>query len=182
MPRNTAKRPALLDPQSGFVLAEGERRQARDTAMRRMLAQHHPSAVTDALFSNFSEVYVVFQPDGNAGTLDIITESPVKVTKTYGVLSQSHKLGHRVPPAIPEPQLAAARKDRERLSDWPTLAEEYVSSAAPKDLAEFLAFHTRRLFTSPRLKAVIEERLRSGGQLTEDETEDEPEPLIPGTR
>jgi len=176
MPVNTAKRPALLDPQSGFVMEEGLRHQARETATRRVLAQHYPAPVLDAISNPFSDSFLVISPKVVGTSSDVANGLTLRFTATR---AEPQPLGTIIEKPVisstlPEAQLAAARRDRERLGNWPTLANELVNTAAPKDLAEALGFHVRRLFTSPRLKTVIEERLRSGGQLLEDDPEPAP--------
>lgn len=176
-PASTAKRPALLAPQSGFVMAETPREQARSAAARSVLARRYPAEVLDALGGATIDRLLVGDP------LDL-----ARIERSRGALflsdpaeSGSVRLFLQAappapPPNVPKVQFEAAQRESDQLQRWPILASELVQNAAPGDVAEALAFHVRRLFTSPRLRTVIEERLRSGGIVDADDLAPAAEP------
>jgi hypothetical protein len=173
MPVNVAKRPALLDPQSGFILEVGLRETARNDALRLALGRRYPTAVLDALgpqvlsfTTTHSEVRV--QPTKTLG--DFVYASPSNSGATVDFFLKVAPETHALPPNVTKPQFEAAQRERDRLQkDWSSLANEMLDQATPDQIARALAHHVRRLFTSPRWKQVVDGRLRRGGQLTEEE-------------
>jgi hypothetical protein len=176
-PANTAKRPALLDPPSGFVMTEAIREQVGTAAARTILARRYPAEVLDALGSSFRDYIVlsdsltIKRTDFEIGAIRVSPPHKAGPTQLFFQSAPSEP-----PLNVPKAQFEAAQRESERLRKWPALADELVRNAAPKEVEEALGFHVRRLFTSPRLRTVIEERLRGGGQTVEEDPEPTSEP------
>jgi hypothetical protein len=179
-PPNEAKSPALLDPSAGFALAEPQRLEWRDNAIRRVLARRYPPQVLNALPMDRLFTFVTVEGvsnDLNAGpeSGEVVLEARVR---TGDELRVTRGLGsQQLPPgagptvlaapslnaAPTDPRVAAARKEREGLEGrLDQLAAQLLDGANPDDLLASLRPLTRRLFLSPRFTPVLEERLGGG--------------------
>ena len=170
---------ALLDPTSGFVVgsANVERDQAvaavndlrshidqqTEAVTRQLLAQNYPAAVVDSLLGgstgNFSSLGL------NLKYTDVLIskfapgEFNVQFTKSNDAAN-----GVATAPAVDPNQLQAAQGALQKLQADPNQLLLRTLEAAPeKDVAEAIRLFVRRMFMSPRLKPVLEERLHRGG-------------------
>jgi beta-lactamase regulating signal transducer with metallopeptidase domain len=161
---------ALLDPEAGFVFApgadpppgralvtelrervgrlQGRWEEHRDTRARQLLAAHYPPEVLDR----------VFTPRFWLASLPVVGE----LFQAVG--------GSRIDYAVigapgggdeEDPLVAAARRDLEtlRARSQVSLQEVLLADAGADDLVAGLRPFTRRVFLSPRLHPVLEERL-----------------------
>jgi len=182
MPANVAKRPALLDPQSGFVLTSVEQSTARAAAVRRVLSRNYPPAVADALSRPATNGFILF--DGDQKLLaSTLTER--RITRDYPVYGEqlapagaavANELTLTYSPLRPTPPTGVdkavfetAQRAAARLEKFPALADELVSRGTPADHVDAVTHLARRLFTSPRWKPVVEERLQRGGIVIEED-------------
>lgn len=176
-PLNTARRPALLEPQSGFVMAHRPADDVRTELLRLALRRRYPQEVADTLAvtnnNAFTEMSRAFSPDNG----HVIWESRnTPVTRDHHEkdavdLFFRYALAHSAPeppPGVPPALYEAAKKDRQRLAQGTVLVDEALKSATPEQVAAALNHLARRLFTSPRWKPVLEERLRQGGHVVEE--------------
>jgi len=175
MPRGLARRPALLDPASGFVLDPRAKEESRRTATRRVLARTYDpdlaqlAADSSPGWSGQWAELLKTPEHGGSGTQDpcaschAATENASR-SGTPGAYFRLFGLrnGRQRPDAS---LLAAAERARQRLDELPVLARALTMDGPDAERSEAVKGLTRRLFSSPRLQTVIEERLRHGGSL-----------------
>jgi len=180
MPATVARRPALLDPQSGFVLRGPEQAAMRAAAARRVLAHYYPPAVVEALGQTISHEVILADPDqiklSRFSRLLIVDEAPVDLPLSPDTSAAQPKLAlsfsrprYEPPAGVDKALFDAAQREYMRLEKLPVLADELTAKGTPADRAEALSHTARRLFTSPRWKAMVDERLQRGGIVAEDE-------------
>jgi hypothetical protein len=178
LPPETARRPALLDPQSGFVVDLAALCEVTDAPLRELLAKRYPAqrldavllpsltltshwgietAVDDATFlSRVSLDVTGTVPDPHATELFVTDRDRTKRTKVVdrliGFSTKNDGLSTWMRAPSPSPGVDAQ-------GVWRLLG----SGATEAELAASLRPLARRLFTSPRCKPVLNERLRTSG-------------------
>lgn len=171
--------PALLNPEAGFVLGAPvvsqpsttlrdqvnerlasvrsrweERRQA---AARKELSGRYPQKVVDSVV-NGSAFGLQFLADATITSGDFVLSR--SISDDFTVLSL--KPGIAVDRSAETPEMAAVRKEWEAIQARTNLpfAQLLVNEASPDELRLGLRAFTRRMFLSPRIRPVLEARLR----------------------
>jgi beta-lactamase regulating signal transducer with metallopeptidase domain len=153
MPPQVARRPALLDPGSGFVLDASELERGRVEAIQQVLRRRYPSRLVQA-----SLVYGIKAQRADAdpiGSADGIAPGDVVLSLD----DPDPQTLEQFPAGVREAYMRDRRALQER-SDY--LAQAFITGASEDDLVTCLRPLVRRLFLSPRLKPVLIEALRSG--------------------
>jgi BlaR1 peptidase M56 len=180
-PQGIVRSPALYDPAAGFVLDHESQQQWRTAALRQVLSRRYPPALVQSLLDQmggFRASYAfAFSPDGPA-VLDrqILLEPKVVLERSHGTevlfvdssidLYTGRSLA-RLPtgnPNFPQALNDAAIRDLNKLqARWTDLSKVVVQGATEDELVMALRPFARRFFLSPRVKPVLEERIRAGG-------------------
>jgi hypothetical protein len=172
MPRDVPRRPALLDPPSGFVVEPHRIIEARDRAIRQALSRAHPADLLDAYHSRprFTDFFVLEAgPGGLKGELTLTPRPTPSLVVGQALDFTVRANPGEVVEVTPEPNAysrfpEAARKGLERdeaelRRRWDKLSDLLMSAASRDELEGSLRPLVRRMFTSPRLRPVVEERL-----------------------
>jgi hypothetical protein len=159
--RDHGQSPALLDREAGFVLDGDAQEQLREAAIRQALAQRYPPEILDALSHR---AVVRWQTNGSV-------HGDVLATREFR-LSLSD--GWRDVPSYPsirffldtdggeksDPRLQQAEQEMDWLREHgDALAQQLLAAASSEDPAAWLRPLVRRMFLSPRLKPVLQERV-----------------------
>lgn len=172
-PKGEAGSPALLDPDSGFVLAQDPRSEWLE-----ILRTRDPAHIRDSMAT----------PDNAPATLDIeikLTPSTAPRITTTGAVSDYAKLNstisqrdcvacHRAAPAkagwfISNRQVCPASIRPADGAARRRIADRLVNGATEAELALSLRPLVRRLFFSPRLRPLLAERLGTPVPITPDD-------------
>jgi hypothetical protein len=160
MPKDVPRRPALLDPQSGFVLNPDVRDEWRTAALKQVLYRRYPRQLVDSGVRGLPRMVRIRTAPGATDATAIFLELALAVDDEQAQA-----------PQFPEPLVQSFRKTREFLeSRWGNLSALLIQDAMEDELEMALRPLARRMFLSPRLVPVLTERLRQGGQpLPEDD-------------
>jgi len=177
-PQGEASRVALYDPESGFVLGEGEvdslleelvradlRRAYSDDVLNDALQQ--PAALSfvrmmggQAQRSAISFIYRVTQtPD------HVVMDGPGSAEAVLDVTSSDEEAPPTPPrPEVPQPVRDAINKEAEQIRAGLDKDPDAYLKRAPADVLIGAMRHlTKRMFLSPRIKEALEERAHRSG-------------------
>jgi hypothetical protein len=153
MPPQVARRPALLDPGSGFVLDASERERGRTEAIQQVLRRLYPARLAEA-----GLVYGI-----KMGVAGSDPRGPADGIQAGDVVLSLDDPDPQTLEQFPAGVREAYMRDRRALQErWGYLAQAFITGASEDDLLTCLRPLVRRLFLSPRLKPVLIEALRSG--------------------
>lgn len=159
-PERLPRRPALLVPESGFILGRAERDTFREDTLRRALARRFPRALAEGVAASPA-------PFGSLH-LDLASEvsfrSLTRIETGFGV-----DRGEPSPEALARrARLHRIRAEAERMrARWDEIAAQWVREVSQEELDRGLEFFARRLLCSPRLVPVLEERLGRAAEARE---------------
>jgi hypothetical protein len=148
-PEKVRPNPILFAPGSGFVLTPEAQREWRATVERRVLSRRHPPQLVEAtMHPLFGEVN---------GGLD---------QPNSGRNSEEQALADILVQYPPEAR-TAVRRDRAGLGErWRNLRTLLLEGASDQEKAVALEMIVRRLFLSPRLKPVLQERTQNHARIS----------------
>lgn len=163
-PPEQGREPDLLEPLSGFVVAEGERQQWRDQAIRQALARRYGRQVADALPPRPQMAFI------NAAQLALEVQATGFLVESYAAIREE---GEPKPPDDPvarqretarQVRIQAAAREAQALRQRDeALSQQFAEGATDAEIASCLLPLARRLFLSSRFRDVLEDRLAPPG-------------------
>lgn len=157
-PEGVERSPALLDPESGFILSQDDRARWQTAAISQALSRKYPPAlVAQSPLADRRTLGALIL----AGNMVDFTQPVTLSFRSDGLTLETLQTDVlKVAPA----QQASVRRELDALrSRLGEVLDEWAEQAPEAQLAEFLRPLARRLFFSPQLATVLEDRLAKGG-------------------